>query len=71
MKIWQEKIDELNSTWICRAKINEFSDTLVEDIAFSPKNHGLKLATVLYNGKLKIYEPSEYSTYQHWYIIYT
>ena len=57
----------MGANWICRAKINEFSDTLVEDIAFPPKNHGLKLAIVLYNGKLKIFEPSEYSTYHNWY----
>jgi len=63
-----EKIDEGGISWICRAKINEFTDTVVEDIAFCPKNHGLKLATVLLNGKLKIFEPTEYSTYHNWYL---
>ena len=65
VNIWQEKIENGKSVWICKQKIQEFSDN-VEDISFCPKVNGLKLAVCTYNGKIKIFEPKDYSLYVNW-----
>ena len=63
--IWKEEKDTSESQWIQRAKIQDFTES-VEDISFCPYRHGLKLATVTLNGKLKIFEPSDYIHYSNW-----
>lgn len=63
--IWKEKKVKLT---YC-AKI-EFSDS-VEDISFSPKEYGLKLAAVTLNGMLKIFEPSDLINFFNWDSVYS
>ena len=70
VKIWQylEKKDEnQNGTWTQRTKILDFSDS-IEDISFCPKIYGLKLATCTFNGKMKIFEPSDFASNLNWYL---
>jgi WD40 repeat protein len=65
VNIWQEKKEEGKDVWTCRYKIQDFSDS-VEDIAFCPKVYGLKLAAVTLNGKMKIFEPTDYVNNINW-----
>jgi hypothetical protein len=66
LKIWQEILDEKGLYYIKKAVI-EFNEISIEDISFCPKTHGLKLAVVLSNGLVMIYEPTDYLTYNIWY----
>lgn len=65
VNIWQEKREDGNIIWTSRAKIQDFSDS-VEDISFCPKVHGLKLAATTLNGKMKIFEPTDYLNNINW-----
>lgn len=65
VNIWQEKKEDGKVTWASRAKIQDFSDS-VEDIAFCPKVHGLKIAACTLNGKMKIFEPTDYANNINW-----
>ncbi len=63
--IWQEKKEDGKVNWTLKAKIQDFVDS-VEDISFSPRVHGLKLAATTLNGKMKIFEPTDYGNYINW-----
>ena len=65
VNIWQEKKEEGKIIWTSRAKIQDFSDS-VQDISFSPKVHGLKLAATTLNGKMKIFELSDHLNNINW-----
>lgn len=67
VKIWQyfERSCSESQNWILRDKIQEFSDS-IEDIAFCPNIFGLKLAACTFNGKLKIFEPSDLNNNTNW-----
>ncbi len=65
VNIWQEKKEDGKINWTSRAKIQEFSDS-VEDISFCPKVHGLKIAATTLNGKMKIFEPTDYANNINW-----
>jgi WD40 repeat protein len=65
VNIWQEIKEEGKITYTSRAKIQDFGDS-VEDISFSPRVHGLKLAATTLNGKMKIFEPTDYASNINW-----
>lgn len=68
--IWQEEKEDDKFNWKLRAKIQDFSES-VEDISFCPRVHGLKLASATLNGKVKIFEPTDYTNYRNWNCIVT
>jgi nucleoporin SEH1 len=70
VNIWQEKKEDGKVNWTSRAKIQDFSDS-VEDISFCPKVHGLKIAATTLNGKMKIFEPTDYANNINWNCIST
>lgn len=65
VNIWQEKKEEGKVNWTSRAKIQDFGDS-VEDISFCPRIYGLKLAACTLNGKMKIFEPTDYANNINW-----
>lgn len=65
INIWQERKEDGKILWNSRTKIPEISD-IVQDISFSPKVFGLKLAAVTINGKLKIFELTDYLNNLNW-----